>query len=218
MIRIEDVYERVETVKASTVEPLTLEEVKDHLRIERGETAEDDLLSALISATRQFTEDYTGRALIRRHLAVYFDDWSTEDCVRLPFPPLVAITSSTAVTDSSSGAAVAYKDSTRGWNSFSSTGWVADTVSEPGRLCLEYDENWPTDVLHNVNPIKIHFTCGYSTSSTGVPQPIRSAMKMAINHLYENREQYVVGYGGVGAIEVPGTVKTLLNDYRIYGF
>ena len=215
-MKIENAYEKTEIIKASSVEPLSLQEVKSHLRIELGETDEDDLLEAMITTVREYTEDYTGRALIRSHRAAYFDNWSTNHCCLLPYPPLVAITSSTAITGNSSGAAVAYKDSTRGWNSFSSTGWIADTVSIPGRLCLEYDEDWPTKTLHNVNPIKVHFTCGYSTSSTGIPKTIKSAMKIMISDLYEQRESFIVGTAVADFSDrTLMTVKSLLANYRV---
>lgn len=209
-------YTRVEMIRATTAEPLTLEELKDHLRMERGYMREDDMLEALQQTGRQNVEELTGRALMKQHRAVYYDDWSTSDHLVLPYPPLIAITSSTGIADNSSGAAVAYKDSTRGWNSFSSTAWIADTVREPGRLCLEYGADWPSSGLHNVNPIKIHYTCGYSTSSTGVPRVIRTAMKMMIGHWYEKREQYLVGQGFT-VLEIPGAVKSLLSPYRVWG-
>lgn len=219
-MNIENAYEKVEIIKASSIEPLTLEETKNHLRFELGETIEDDLLEAMIATVREYTEDYTGRALIKSHRAAYFNNWSTSACFRLPYPPLIAVTSSTAITGSS-GAAIAYKDSTRGWNSFSSTSWIADTISTPlGRVCLEYDESWPSGTLHNVNPVKIHFTCGYSTSSTGIPKAIKTAMKVMVSDLYENRESFIVGtiVGGFSGKTLM-TVQSLLNvKYRIHTF
>ena len=209
-------YTRVETIRATTAEPLPLEELKIHLRMEPGYTDEDDMLDALRQTARQNVEELTGRALMKQHKAVYFDGWGMSDCLMLPYPPLVAVTSSTSITGNSSGAAVAYKDSTRGWNSFSSTAWIADTVREPGRLCLEYGADWPSESLHNVNPIKIQYTCGYSTVSSEVPRAIRTAMKMMIGSWYENREQYFAGQGYT-VLEIPGSVKTLLTPYRVWG-
>lgn len=49
------------TVTPAATEPVTLEEVKAHLRIEHS--ADDALLSALITAGRETVERFTGRAL-----------------------------------------------------------------------------------------------------------------------------------------------------------
>lgn len=49
------------TVTPATVEPVTLEEVKEHLRLDHDE--DDGLIGTLITGARQYVELYTGRAL-----------------------------------------------------------------------------------------------------------------------------------------------------------
>lgn len=216
---IDQLYSRVGTTRASTAKAIELYEVKDHLRIERGNVDEDELLAAMIDTVTNMVEEISGYALIKQHRVLYLDDWSTSDCIRLPYPPLISITSSTAISDSS-GAAVSYKNSTKDWNELSSTSWIADTVSRPGRLCLEYGETWPTATLHNVNPIAIRYTCGFSTSSTGVPRGFKAAMKIMVSDLYENRESFMVARQN-DIVSLEGktlmTVKTLLALNRIWG-
>jgi hypothetical protein len=46
------------------IEPLTLAEMKLHLRVDAGITTEDAEISALITVARLWIEDFTGRALI----------------------------------------------------------------------------------------------------------------------------------------------------------
>ena len=51
-------------VTGTTKSPITLEEIKDHLRIERGETFYDDSLKGMRSAAIEMAENITGRKLM----------------------------------------------------------------------------------------------------------------------------------------------------------
>jgi len=191
-------------VTSATGEPLTLREVKEHLRIEVGETAEDDLLNGLIISARQRVETITNRKLMPQKWDYRLDEWPDEDCIELPFSPVQNIGSTW----------VAYKNSTGQIQTLSSTKWEVDNISGPGRLCLLYSEDWPSDTLWNVNPVSIRFTCGYSTSSTGaaeeaVPAAIKGTMLKLIEEMYNNR----------GTIEAtPSAVMSALAPYRIWKF
>lgn len=56
----------LERVTQPTIEPITLAEMRLHLRAYDGVTAEDDAIEALTQAAREWVEDYTGRALIEQ--------------------------------------------------------------------------------------------------------------------------------------------------------
>ncbi len=60
-------------IEQPSAEPLTLAQVKAHLRVEH--TDEDGLLSGLISIARQFLEAETGLCLMRQRLRLYLDRW-----------------------------------------------------------------------------------------------------------------------------------------------
>lgn len=197
------------TVTSSTVLAVELGEMKDHLRLPRGQTAEDDYLQALIRTAMFRVEEETGRKLMNQKHTVYYDNWSTGDCLAIPSPPLRSVSTTTGLS---------YTDSTRGTTLLlaSSSGWTLDTKAEPGRLCLSYGASWPTVTLFNVNPIAITFTCGYSTIASGVPQPLRTAVKLIVANLYENREEVTVGFGGMRAMILPMGVSSILAPYRIW--
>jgi uncharacterized phiE125 gp8 family phage protein len=183
-----------------------MEEIKLHLRIPEGETAEDALLDGLQDAAIEYVENHTNRKLMTQRWKVYFDDWSTGDSFEIPYPPLQSIPST----------GVVYTNSTNDSTTYGSTKWQSDTVSEPGRLVREYEESsWPTTAtLHNKNPIAIEFVCGYTTGSN-VPQSIKQAMLLIIGDLYENRENSMVGQP---ITTVPLAAKSLLASYRNFKF
>jgi len=198
-------------VSSSPYQAIDLKEIKDYVRVPVGETNEDDLLGSLRLTAHKRVEDIVGRKLLYQKWKVYFDWWPSGknwdrrnwDSFDIPYPPLRAVPT-TGMT---------YKTSTGLIKVFSSTAWKTDTVSEPGRLVLDYCAIWPTEVLHNNNPIEISFSCGCASSagSTTLPEHYKVAIKMLIAHYYENRGivQTQNNY------EVPESVKALLQPYRI---
>jgi len=73
---------------APTVEPLSLLEVKDHLRLDPDDNIEDALLNAFITAARQDCEAFQGRAYITQTWELWLDAFPGEAFIRLDKPPL----------------------------------------------------------------------------------------------------------------------------------
>jgi uncharacterized phiE125 gp8 family phage protein len=147
-------------------------------------TAEDDLLTAIITAAREHVEDITRRALITQTWDYYLDAFpSDKDFIRLPFGNLASVTS------------VSYKDTDGTETTMTvTTDYLVETNGDQcGRIVLPYGESWPTDTLYPSNPIKIRFVCGYGAAGSSVPKKILTAIKMIIADLYENREAQAVG-------------------------
>ena len=71
-------------------EPLTLDEVKAHLKIDGA--FEDDLLSRYITAARQHIEQRTQEILISQSWAVFFDDWPQNGVMEIPVSPVSEVT------------------------------------------------------------------------------------------------------------------------------
>ena len=89
----------VRIITPVATEPITLAEVRQHLRLPEDE-AEDGLLMSLITTARAYCENYTRRALAEQTLEIYLDKFPGIDPIVLPCPPLQSVTE------------IGYKDST----------------------------------------------------------------------------------------------------------
>jgi len=180
---------------APAAEPVNLDEAKAHLRVDV--TDDDVLISRLIQAAREYVEEATGRALINQTWRLSLDDWPEGDYIELPRPPLSSVTS------------VVYTDSDATAHTFSTSYYDVDTDSEPGRVVLEYGDDWPSATLATMNPIVITYIAGYGATSASVPEHLRQAILLLIGHWYENREGMVIGQGLV-PITVPYAIQSLI--------
>ena len=191
-------------VSGATGTAIELEEIKRHLRIPLGYTHDDEYLESLLKVAQNWAEEYTNRKLLKQRWKLYLDNWPSGDSINLPYAPL----------SSAPSTAVRYKDSDSSTVTFASSQWELDTNSIPGRLCLKYNEDWPTATLWNVNPISIEFKCGYGNSSSDIPPEFKQAMLLLIGDLYENRENTLIGV-------VPHTMKVaekLIASKRVFKF
>ena len=205
-------YRLAETAAPAT-EPLTLGEMKTHLRVDYA--ADDSLILELIAAARQAAEQYTGRAFITRSYSLYMDSWpasgrrqwwdglregaavTTEDsAVFLPCAPLSSVTRINVYGEN--GVAAEY----------AATNYFSDTVGAPGRIVLKDGASAPAPG-RVANGIEIQFVAGYGTSSSNVPSALRQGMRQIVSHLYQHR-----GDSAETALSASGAVL-LLQTYRI---
>lgn len=187
-----------------TTYPLTLSEAKDHLKVDH--TDEDAYIQALIKAITARVEGYLGRPLINTQFQWRLDRFPADyNLLYFPQPPLVSVDSVNYLASSDG--------SSTDWGS---TYYNVDTVSQPGRLEPAYQESWPSNVRVQNNTVTIKFTAGYGTASTDVPEDIRLGMKLLLGHVYENRQDVVVGTGF--SLELPKGSEFFLDSYRNYAF
>ncbi len=71
---------------APAAEPVTLQQAKDHLRIDGSD--EDLYVEALIKAARQDCEKFQNRAYISQVWELWLDAWPDKDFIDIPLPPL----------------------------------------------------------------------------------------------------------------------------------
>ena len=167
------------------VEPVTLSEAKAHLRVDG--TDSDAEIAAMISAAREWCEQYLDRTLVHTQWVMRFDRFpvdGTQD-IELPRPPMVASGANTAVSLSytlEGGATATYGTSS----------YRVDRHSTPGAVKTNYAGTWPPH-LQDDNSISVTWWAGYGASGSDVPRAIRHAMLMLVAHWYENRSTVLVG-------------------------
>lgn len=166
-------------VSISTVEPVSVDDLKMHLKISTAYIDEDPLLKSYITVSRSLAENYCKRQFVRATYRLKLDRF--EDIIELPRPHL---------SSSSTDLVITYINSTSGTSTLATTVYTVDTNVEPSRVYLSYNQNWPTDVQNIRDCISIQYVCGYS-SSTDAPEEVKTWIKMRAGVMYENREALV---------------------------
>ena len=191
----------IKVTSITGVEPVTLEEIKLHCRIDHDD--EDEYLLALIQTVRQYCETFTGRAIPLQVVEYTLDDWPPQKILYLPKPPV------TEVLDFE----YRLKDDLL-YTGF--TDFEADFNSEPARIMPSeliagrYQHSWPSGSLHPIDGVWVQYTAGY----INVPEYIKAAIKLYVGSLYENREA-VLPAGHIGRT-LPMGLDALLWQERVF--
>ena len=187
----------LKVTSAPAVEPVTVSEAKRHLRVDWDE--DDEYIADLITASREWLESRTSRALITQSLqGVWTLPKSPESQLRglyaqlgmeltfwLPRTPLQSVTTAEIEKDLDV------------WQTLNlTTDYVVDADNDPQRVWLRASaiSYWaPTGALINflgvyAPRIRISYTAGYGATRDSVPRAFRRTILAAVGHLYENRE------------------------------
>lgn len=204
-----DSHMGLKIITPPTTEQITLEEARLHLRVTPDDDSppahpDDPLILALVSAARDYCEQNLFRGIAPQIVELVLDCFPP-GAIKLPMSPIVSILS------------VKYTDGNGVEQTLSSTGYVLDNYSEPGRLVPAVSTTWPATLSGAVNAVKVRYDCGYSLPLDSpnyhpLPASIRSTMLLLIGHWYENREAVVVG-----TINSPLSfaVEVLLKPYQL---
>ena len=184
---------------APTGYPVSIKEAKEHLRLEIGDTYQDDYLETLIQAATKNAEMICKRRLITQTWYYYLEQWPCENYITIPFGQLQSVTS------------IKYKETDASESTWTASEYIVETTSDPGRVVLDYGESYPGEALYPSNPITIEYVCGYGTSSS-VPAGIKHAMKVMMSDTFENRESEITGMSAVTSLP---TIRNLLRPYII---
>ena len=202
----------IKVTTAPTAEPLSLQEVKEYLRVD--DATDERVVQPLIIAARQFAEEHMNRALMQQTFTLMLDAVIDQDqplyegmrtapdlnyyknYIVLPKSPVQSVTSVKTFDDSDTATTMA------------STKYYVDTQREPARIVLRTGETFPT-ALRVANAIEVIYVAGY-TSAFAIPEPIRLGMLQHIAYMYEHRGDM---YEAQGA---PTLMKSLYAPYVIH--
>ncbi len=179
---------------APSAEPLTLADVKAHLRIDT--TDEDDLLATLIEAAREHLERDTGLCLIAQTWRLYLDRWPKDAIVRIAKSPVQAVRSVTVY------------DAEGTPETLSLAGHLLDGAGRPARLWLSS----PPSPDRALNGIEIDFAAGYGEAGTDVPGTLKRAMLLHIGHMYAFRGVLSPDQQPAG---IPDGYERLVSPFRM---
>lgn len=193
-------YRSLTRTTPPAVEPVTLSEAKAHCRVD---TSDDDAyISTLITAARQWVEEYLDRSLVNTQWTMRLDAFPYE--IELPRPPIASSGTVTAVT-------LTYTLGDDSTATLSTSAYRVDRQSTPGVVRQLRNGTWPAN-LDDYNAVQVTWWGGYGATGSTVPAAIRHAMLMLCSHWYETRGATL----STGAVpqDVPFGVLALLDSVK----
>lgn len=189
-------------VSAPTETPVSLQELKQHLRLVSNDgvyTDEDGPLGIYLNAAVSHLDGYSGvlgRAIVTQTWRQDFDCWSR--MMRLPMSAATI-------------ASVKYRASNGTLSTVDSGEYSLKADSLGSYVRFDDDFSFPGDLAES-QAILIEFTAGFGAASA-VPPAIKAAVMLLAAHLYANRE----ATGPADAAEIPFSVSALIAPIRRVG-
>lgn len=194
-------------VTAPTKEPVDLDEAKAHLRLET--TTDDVYVESLVSAARQWVEEYCRRGLVVQVWEEVLPEFPVSGVIELQRGSLCSVTIG-ATTYSSGVVSVKYLDGAGVERTLDTTEYVVDGTSPMlGRVRLGYDKTWPT-TRAQWDAVRVRYAVGWEFDE--VPAPVKQACLLLVSQMYEHRTPEVVG---TIVSKVQFAVEALLAPYRV---
>jgi len=204
----------IKVLTEPTQEPLTLQEVKEYLRVE--DNTDERNVRPLIETARRWFEEHTGRTLVQTTYQQFLDTLSDiedplwegmrtgpdltfyKNYITLAKTPIVSVTHIKTYNDSDEA------------TTFAASKYYVDNAREPGRIVLRKGQTFPT-ALRVANAIEVQFIAGYSSVSA-IPEAIRIGLLQHIAFLYEHRGDMGDGNGSM----FPPMLKALYAPYVVH--
>lgn len=165
--------------------PLTAADLRLHCSIDASDTSFDSLLTDYIGAANGLIEEITGRAFGSQTWQLALDAFPAE--IVLPRGPVTGVSW------------VKYWNAAGTEVTLDSGQYLQDLISDPQRIVLAPDCNWPGTQVR-ANAVTVQFTTGYTT----MPPTILQAIRVTVAAWFQSRE----------AIELPRGVITALEPWR----
>ncbi len=178
---------------APTLEPITLEEAKDHLRLTSDFLEDDNYITLLIKAARKAAENYTSRAFLNTTFDLYQDEFFEE--IEIGKGNISEVTS------------INYNDVSGDPQSLDLGLTFIDLNNLPA--LLKSTSTFPSTYSKGFNNVTIRFVAGFGATAAEVPEDIKTALKLIIARWYDNREDTRQN------LSFPKASECLLNEYKL---
>jgi len=156
-------------VTAPTVEPVSLQEAKLHLRVDADVTDEDALIAPLIEPARDYAETFTHRAFLTQTWDDKYDSFPCDGGpIWIPKAPTISVTSITYIAQDGTSAT---------WSSaLYTTDLPVGPKARRGCIVPAYGQSYPStrDVP---NAVVVRFVAGYGATATTVPEMVKVCIK-----------------------------------------
>jgi uncharacterized phiE125 gp8 family phage protein len=180
-------------------EPVSLADLKEHLRVDT--TAEDDLITSLGEAAREWVEQVCGMQLVEATLRDDLDGFPDE--IRLGRYPVQSVSS------------ITYTDTNGDTQTWASSNYQTDLGAKPARIRAAYGVSYPS--TRSFKSVSITYVAGYASGGSptdhgfNVPSSIKAAIKLLVGHWYTHRMAVMP----MQMHEAPMAVQSLLAPYRL---
>lgn len=227
---------RMQLTTAAVQLPVSLPEIKARLDILDTDDTNDAELMAQLRASIVNLERYCRRTFVDTTWTMFLDrfpgkalPWwdgvqqiaDTEltdltESIMLPLPPI----------DSVVHVKAHHQDGTE--TTVTSTNYIVDTASEPGRIALKATQSWPTGALRSINGVEVQYIAGYGPVGSDVPEPIREAIMSYVTEMSVNKAGEPLKFEKVGDSSfsrfgpdetgsiLPRRARNLASPYRVW--
>lgn len=184
------------TVDDLAVEPITVAEAKNFLRI--TSFSDDDYIQGVISASRQSIEKSTRRSMVKQSQQLGYDHFPIlSNKFIIPNPPISQIDS------------VKYYDVNNVLHTLDATDYVLDN-SGTGAAHLGLTDDFSTPTLSSDYKTPVLVTV--STEAYKLDAALKQAMLLLVGNFYEMR--IPVSVGGV-PFKMPLSLEHLISQYKV---
>jgi len=187
----------VTTTEHAAEPPVSVAELKTHLRMQGDDGSHDGLFARLIGAATLMVERSINRVLVTRTLRLSLDCWPGNQDVYLPQPPAASVL------------AITYTDTEGQERIVADDAYQFDAGDGMGRLRPNPGTQWPTVWSSGLAPIRIDYLAGVAPDR--VPEDLRAAVLMLAAHHYENTE----AAAPIELRPIPYAIDTILDSYRV---
>jgi uncharacterized phiE125 gp8 family phage protein len=178
----------------AVIEPIGLEEVKAHSRIDLDN--DDLLIQDKILAVRTMVEMIYDLAMITQTWTMYLD-WFP-DCIEIFKRPVQSVTS------------IKYLDAGGVLQTVDPALYWVDLKARPPRIIRAQNANWPY-VQPRPSAVAVEFIAGYGDKRENVPPHLISYLLIKTADYYENRESYTEA-----KIQGLDFVDNLISNERLF--